>query len=287
MSVLSIQSSVSYGHVGNSAAAFALQRLGIETLPVSTVTLAHHPGHGAWRGRIAEPRELAALIDGLEAMGALAECDAVLSGYLGDVSLGAALLDAVWRVKAANPQALYCCDPVMGEHAKGFYVSAGIPEFFRDQAQPCADILLPNLFELGWLAKGEGARAEWNIETAHAAARLLIARGPRLVVVKGLRRVVRGRQRIGALAVTAKTAWHAEAPLVEAPAYGAGDLFAALFLAHTLRGRNPARALELAVSVVHGVMARTAALGAHELALIPAQSQLAQPKRLFKAARIG
>jgi pyridoxine kinase len=283
MNLLSIQSSVAYGHVGNSAAVPALQALGIEAWPVDTVTLAHHPGHGAWRGRVTEPAELSTLIEGLAAVGALDRCDGVLSGYLGDACQGPVLLDAVARVKAARPAALYCCDPVMGERDKGFYVRPGVPEFLRDRALPRADLLMPNLFELGWLV----GREIDDIEGAREAARSLLARGPRLVVVKGPTRTAHGRPRIGALAVTARSAWRVETPLVDAPASGAGDLFAALFLGRHLRSRDPARALEHAVAAVHGVLTRTAADGTDELALVATRGLLSRPKRLFKAVKMG
>jgi pyridoxine kinase len=283
MNVLSIQSSVSFGHVGNSAAVFVLERLGHEVMPLNTVTLAHHPGYGQWRGRVAEAQEMAALIAGLEEVGAIGRCDAVLSGYLGDAALGTPLLDAVARVKRANREALYLCDPVMGDSAKGFYVRAGIPDFFRDHAIAVADILMPNDFELAWLAK---CRVD-GVEAALTAARTLIPRGPRLVVVTGLDRRRGDDRKIANLAVTAETAWLAETPRVEAPANGAGDCFAALFLGQYLKRRDIATALSRASTAIHAVMAETTATGGSELALIPAQNVLARPKRLFKAERIG
>ncbi|MFI4988272.1 MAG: pyridoxal kinase PdxY, partial [Alphaproteobacteria bacterium] len=261
MNVLSIQSAVAFGHVGNSAARLALERLGHEVWQIDTVTLAHHPGYGSWRGRIATAAEFATLLDGLAECGAFQHCDAVLSGYLGDAALGAGLLDAVARAKAANPKALYLCDPVMGNSSKGLYVRPGIPEFFRGHALAHADILMPNLFELGRLAGREVA----DLEAAVASARSLIGRGPKLVVVKGLRRRRRGQAKIAALAVAADAVWLAESPLVTAPASGAGDCFAALFLGHLLKRRSVPAALTHAVSALHAVLRRTAALGLGEL----------------------
>ncbi|HUI18409.1 MAG TPA: pyridoxal kinase PdxY [Alphaproteobacteria bacterium] len=283
MNVLSIQSSVVFGHVGNSAARLALERLGHEVWPIDTVTLAHHPGYGGWHGRVMTPAELAALLEGLAECEAFKRCSAVLSGYLGEASLGAGLLDAVRRVKAANARALYACDPVMGDSVKGLYVRPGIPEFFRDHALALADILLPNAFELGRLA----GRDTDNVDTALAAARSLLERGPRLIVVKGLRRGSGKRIRIATLAVARKTAWTVECPAAPSLAHGAGDCFGALFLGHYLKQRSVRLALEHAVAAVHAVMVRTAALGGSELALVEAQDALLAPKRLFKAARIG
>src|SRR5439155_16717672 len=151
--ILSIQSAVSYGHVGNSAAVFPLQRLGFEVWPVNTVVFSNHPGYGAWRGRVCEPGLVADILEGVAERGVLASCAAVLSGYLGEIATGAAVLDTVARVKAANPDALYCCDPVIGDRDGGLYVRAGIPSFFRERALAHADLVTPNHFELEQLAE--------------------------------------------------------------------------------------------------------------------------------------
>ena len=148
MNVLSIQSSVVYGHVGNRAAVPALERLGHDVWPVDTVAFSNHPAHGSFRGRIVPAAEVRDLIEGLAARGVLGRCDAVLSGYLGDPATGAVVEDAVARVRAANPRTLYCCDPVIGEVGRGAYVRAGVPEAFRDRLVPLADIVTPNPFEL-------------------------------------------------------------------------------------------------------------------------------------------
>src|SRR5947209_11157152 len=112
MNILSIQSWVAYGHVGNAAAIFPLQRLGAEVWAINTVQFSNHPGYGSWTGQVATSAEISTLVDGVEARGALSACDAILSGYMGDPSIGEAILDAVRRVRRANPSALYCCDPV-------------------------------------------------------------------------------------------------------------------------------------------------------------------------------
>src|ERR1700742_4512801 len=121
MNLLSIQSHVAYGHVGNSAAVFALQRLGVEVWPIHTVELSNHPGYGDFRGRPADPVAIPDLVAGIAARGALAKCDGVASGYLGTAAIGAEILAAVARVKAANPTARYCCDPVIGDIDRGIY----------------------------------------------------------------------------------------------------------------------------------------------------------------------
>ena len=131
MNVLSIQSSVAYGHVGNNAAVFPLQRLGFSVWPVNTVHFSNHTGYGDWRGFVLPAEDVADVIQGIEDRGVLSECDAVLSGYVGDASVGQVVLDAVARVKAANPRAIYCCDPVMGDADRGFFVRPGIPGFMR------------------------------------------------------------------------------------------------------------------------------------------------------------
>src|SRR5271155_3794656 len=148
---LSVQSWVACGNVGNTAALFPLQRLGCETGSLNTVAFSNHTGYGKWQGDAVPASQIAALFDGIAELGVLPRCDAVLSGFLGDAEIGPVLLDIVARVKHANPQALFCCDPVMGDVGPGWYVRAGVPEFYRDRALAVADIATPNRFELEWL----------------------------------------------------------------------------------------------------------------------------------------
>src|SRR3984893_7061980 len=184
LTILSIQSSVAYGHVGNSAAVFPLQRIGVEVWPVNTVHFSNHTGYGSWRGMILPVDGVAEVILGIEERGVLHECDGVLSGYMGDASLGEVVLDAFQRVKRANPNAVYCCDPVMGDVGRGFFVRPGIPELMRDSAVPTATIITPNQFELEYLVN----RTVTNLESALAAVDLVMAMGPRVILVTRLRR---------------------------------------------------------------------------------------------------
>ena len=169
MNILSIQSHVAYGHVGNAAATFPLQRIGAEVWPIHTVQFSNHTGYGAWTGRVFEADLITELMEGIAQRGVLGQCDGVLSGYMGSAETGAAILDAVARVKAANPNARYCCDPVIGDVGRGVFVRPGIPEFMRECAVPAADIVTPNQFELdhltgrtsttrvGWLGRRSAA----------------------------------------------------------------------------------------------------------------------------------
>ena len=136
MNILSLQSHVAYGHVGNSAAVFALQRIGVEVWPIHTVQFSNHTGYGAWRGRAFDPGLIQELVEGIEDRGVLGRCDGVLSGYMGSAAIGTAILDAVARMKRANPRAQYCCDPVIGDVGRGVYVQPGIAEFMRAARSP-------------------------------------------------------------------------------------------------------------------------------------------------------
>ena len=148
VNVLSIQSHVAYGHAGNASAVFPLQRLGIEVWPVHTVQFSNHTGYGEWTGRVFDGQAVEEVVQGIADRGVLGRCDAVLSGYLGSADIGHAVTGAVARVRAANPDAVYCCDPVIGDVGRGVFVRPGIEEFLRDVAVPSADIITPNHFEL-------------------------------------------------------------------------------------------------------------------------------------------
>lgn len=274
MKILSLQSAVAFGHVGNSAAVFPLQRLGFEVWPVDTVQFSNHPGYGQWGGSVLDSPHVRAVVDGLSRVGALATCDAVLSGYLGDAAIGEALLEAVARVRQQTPKALFLCDPVMGDDG-GLYVRDGIPQFLAERALPVADIVTPNRFELEILS----GRKVTGLGDVAAAARDVLARGPRIVVATSL---IEGTS-IACAVVTADGAWAVRTPRLAftPPVSGAGDTLAALLLAHLLRGEAAPEALSLAVSSLYGVLDKTRSLGRRELALVQAQDEIALPSHLF------
>ncbi|HYN38271.1 MAG TPA: pyridoxal kinase PdxY [Rhodospirillales bacterium] len=270
MAILSFQSRVVWGHVGNSVAEFALRRTGVDVWPLDTVCLSHHPGHGRPRGRVRPADELADLVAGLDEAGALAGCHAVLSGYLGTRDNGRAVLATVARLKALRPDALYCCDPVMGDHDAGLYVDAGPVSFFRDEALPAADILTPNHFELETLV----ASPLPTVDSVLAAADRLRADGPSMLLISSLTESVANRQ-IGTMLVAADGAWLATTPRLALRARGAGDLLAAQFLAQRLRGEGSAGCLTAAVAATFAVLEATG--NAPELRLVAAQQAMACP----------
>jgi pyridoxine kinase len=282
MTILSIQSSVAYGHVGNSAAVFPLQRIGVEVWPVNTVHFSNHTGYGAWRGMVLPAETVADVIQGIEERGVLPECDGVLSGYMGDASLGEVILDAFARVKQANPEAVYCCDPVMGDVGRGFFVRPGIPEFMRDRAVPAATLITPNQFELEYLAN----RLVSTMESALGLVDQVMAGGPRVVLVTSLRRRDAGSDRIEMLAADANGAFVLETPLLPVSVNGAGDMTAALFFAHWRQSESIQIALELTTAAVFAVLEATADAEAREIQLISAQELIANPVRRFSAVQV-
>ena len=289
MRILSIQSHVAYGYVGNRAATFPLQRLGHDVWAVNTVEFSNHTGYGAWKGRIAAPGQVRDVIEGIAERGVLASCDAVLSGYLGDAALGEVVLDAVAAVRNANRGALWCCDPVIGDVDRGVFVRPGIPEFFRQRAVPLADLVTPNHFELEMLT----GRTVGTLDAARAAARTLLApnahaAGPKVVLVTSLRHAETAGDSIEMLAVTAAGAWRIVTPLLVFPIApnGTGDAVAALFLAQWLKTREVAASLSFAASAIFAVLEATSRAGERELQLIAAQDALAAPPRTFAAARL-
>jgi pyridoxine kinase len=277
--VLSLQSRVAYGHVGNAASVFALQRLGCEAWALDTVAFSNHTGHGRWRGSAVAAAEIAGLFDGIAALGVLPGIDAVLSGYLGDAATGPVLLDIVERVRAANKRALFCCDPVIGDVETGSYVTEGIAEFFRDRALALADIVTPNRFELEYLTGGTVA----TLAEAGAAAAALRTRGPGIVLVTSLEAAP---DRVTMLAAGPDGAWAVETPRLPIVLNGCGDVTAAVFLAHLLRGATLPDALSLAASAIYAVIETTLRLDRYELALVAAQDELAHPSRRFAPQRL-
>ena len=279
MNILSIQSHVAWGHVGNAAAVFPLQRLGAEVWPVPTVLFSNHPGHGGFRGQPVAPALIRDLVAGVAERGALAGCDGVLAGYLGSLETGAAVLEAMARVKAANPAALCCLDPVIGDAGR-VYVRPGIPEFLRDQALAAADIATPNQFELEWLT----GQAVTTLAEARTAVARLQALGPRCVLVTSLAVADTPADSLDLLAAEAGACWRLRTPRLAQHFSGAGDTMAALFLYHRLASGSARLALEAAAASVYGLLRRTAEAGAAELLTVAAQQEFVAPSWPFGAS---
>ena len=283
VNILSIQSWVAYGHVGNASAMFPLQRLGAEVWAVNTVQFSNHTGYGAWTGQVFTGDAVRELVDGIAARGVLPSCSAVLSGYMGDPGIGEAVLDAAARVRAANRLALYCCDPVMGDEGRGVFVRPGIPEFMRDRALPAADLLTPNHFELEWLSGRRCATLD-QVKAAVAALRgAMPPGGPRTVLVTSLRVEDTPADSVDLLAVDDVGAFRLRTPLLPISVNGAGDAIAALFLFHRLREGHARAAVEAAGSATYGLLRRTAEAGSREILLVAAQDEFVSPSRLFTA----
>lgn len=283
MNILSIQSWVSYGHVGNAAAVFPLQRLGCDVWSINTVQFSNHTGYGHWTGQVYSGDSVRALVDGIEARDVLKRCDAVLSGYMGDAAIGAAILHAVDRVREANPAALYCCDPVIGDTGTGVYVRPGIEEFLRERALPQADILTPNRFEVERLTGLDCSTLDAAKTAVAALAGRMRLDGPRCVLMTSLETETTPADRID-LMVAEGGAFHLlRTPRLPVSVNGAGDAIAALFLYHRLRTGNAVAAMEAAGSSIHGLLRHTAEAGSREIQMVAAQEEFVAPTRWFRA----
>ena len=282
MKILSIQSAVAYGHVGNSAAVFPLQRIGVEVIPVNTVNFSNHTGYGAWRGPLISPEQVGEVITGVEERGAFPQIDVVLSGYQGGVGIGDVIVDAVQRVKAANPSALYACDPVMGNAKSGCFVAPEIPDLLRDRVVPNADIITPNQFELGFLTGTEPG----SLESTLASVELARAMGPSVVLVTSVERPDRDPETIEMLVVDDAGRWIVQTPLLPFKANGSGDVTAALFAAHYGETRDAKLALERTASSVFDLVELTYRSGQRELQLVEAQECYANPRMQFTATAV-
>jgi pyridoxine kinase len=280
--VLSIQSAVAYGHVGNSAAVFPLQRIGVEVLPVYTVNFSNHTGYGAWRGPLLSPDDVAAVITGIEERGVFGQIDVVLSGYQGGEGIGDVIVDAVARVKAANPAAVYACDPVMGNAKSGCFVAPAIPVLLRERVVPVADIITPNQFELGFLTGTEPTDIASTLASVDAAR----AMGPATVLVTSVERPDREPDTIEMLAADDRGAWIVQTPLIPMKANGSGDVTAALFTAHYRRTGDAADALARTVSSVFDLLQNTYESGERELRLVESQEAYAHPRMQFEVRQV-
>lgn len=283
MNILSIQSHVSYGHVGNSAAVFPLQRIGHEVWPVHTVNFSNHTGYGQWGGELIPAAQVRNVIDGMEQRGAFGRIDAILSGYQGGSDIADVIVDAVARIKEANPQAVYACDPVMGNAKSGCFVSDLIPPLLRDKVVPVADIITPNQFELEYLTGVPAHDTASTLEAIAAAQEM----GPNTVLVTSVRRPETPADAIEMIAANEQGAWLVRTPFIDFKRNGSGDVTAALFTGHYIREHNAADALARTTSSVFDLIETTFKADSRELLIIESQEAIAHPRLQFEVEQIA
>jgi pyridoxine kinase len=282
MTVISIQSQVAFGHVGNSAAVFPMQMHGIDVIAVPTTLLSNRPGYPTIRGRVLDAPLVADLLLGVEERGALDTCKMILSGYLGSPGIAAVVADFVARARVRHPHLTYCCDPVLGDRDRGLFVHADIPRLVRDLLCPLADIITPNHFEFEFLCGAKATTSDQMIEAAQA----LLARGPSTVVVTSAELTDTPAGEIETLAIERSKAWRMRTPKLPISPNGTGDLFAALFASARVLGSDTPDALAHAASAIFAVLERTAMRGTKEMRIVESAGLLVHPKRRFDAVAV-
>ena len=282
MTILSIQSHVTYGHVGNSAAVFPLQRAGHEVWPVHTVNFSNHTGYGDWGGPMIPADDVTAIVDGMEKRGAFPQIDAILSGYQGGPDIAGAIVDAVTRIKTVNPKALYACDPVMGNAKSGCFVSDEIPPLLRDRVVPVADIITPNQFELGYLTDSEVGTLDQTLAAVKKAQEI----GPKTVLVTSVKRPETPEDQVEMLAVAGDRAFLVSTPLLPFKRNGSGDVTAALFTGHYTETSDVKESLRRTASSVYDLLENTYEAETAELQLIQSQDVFAHPRMQFSAEEL-
>ncbi|MFQ1048729.1 pyridoxal kinase PdxY [Avibacterium paragallinarum] len=283
--LLSIQSHVVYGYAGNKSATFPMQLLGIDVWALNTVQFSNHTQYGQWTGMVMPPEQIGEIVQGIDNIGQLHKCDAVISGYIGSAEQVEEIIHAVQKVKSRNPNAVYLCDPVMGHPDKGCIVADGVKENLINLAMAKADIITPNLVELRELS---GLPVE-NFAQAIEAVKVILAKGPKKVLVKHLSKVGQDPSQFEMLLANEQGIWHISRPLHQfaKEPVGVGDLTAGLFMANLLNGKSDLDAFEHTANAVNDVMSVTQQQQAYELQIVAARDQILHPNSQYKAVKIA
>ena len=264
MRVISIQSQVVYGHVGNSAAVLPMQVKGIEVAAVPTALLSNHPHYPTMYGQVLAAEFVDGLLRGVEERGLVEQAAAIVTGYLGSVENGEVVAEFVSRARGKNPDLIYVCDPVMGDDDLGLFVDEDLVGLFRARLVSIASVITPNQYELELLARTKARSAEAIAQAMHALSRC----GTDAAVVTGC---VLDDTPIGSVETVA---WTPEkltrtvTPRLPIRPCGTGDLFTALLLSRLCHGETLSRASELATSEILAVLERTQAAGSAEMSLV-------------------
>ena len=267
MAVLSIQSSVIFGYVGNNIARPVLQSLGHDVWCVDTVNFSNHPGYGSFTGSINEADKIEDEISGLVNLKVLSDCDAILSGYLGKAETAKVVSRTVELIKQQNKKAVYLLDPVIGDDGQ-VYVEKGLIEAFKNILLPQADIIFPNQSELGWLS---GFEID-DVSSLKTAANHLMQGGPEAVVVTGIAQSATLTNYV----VSRTHFWEISTPKLNRKFNGTGDLFSSLFTNAFLQTKDVHNALEFATEGCSLVVRETQKRNSNELCILPVMSQFSK-----------
>lgn len=270
MTVLSIQSSVIFGYVGNNIARPVLQTLGYDVWCVDTVNFSNHPGYGSFTGSVKEAHKIQDEINGLANLDILGECDAILSGYLGEVETAKTVSRTIELIKEQNETAIYLLDPVIGDDGQ-IYVKNGLIEAFKNELLPKADVILPNQSELGWLS---GLKIN-DVSSLKTASKYLIKCGAKTVVVTGIPEI----ETLTNYVVTSDAFWAISTPKLNRKFSGTGDLFSSLFTGAFLQTKDLYNALNFATEGCSIVVRETQKKDSKELSVLPVLNQFSRIKK--------
>ena len=270
MTVLSIQSSVIFGYVGNNIARPVLQTLGYDVWCVDTVNFSNHPGYGSFTGSVKEAHKIQEEINGLANLDILGECDAILSGYLGEVETAKTVSRTIELIKEQNETAIYLLDPVIGDDGQ-IYVKNGLIEAFKNELLPKADVILPNQSELGWLS---GLKIN-DVSSLKTASKYLIKCGAKTVVVTGIPEI----ETLTNYVITSDAFWAISTPKLNRKFSGTGDLFSSLFTGAFLQTKDLYNALNFATEGCSIVVRETQKKDSKELSVLPVLNQFSRIKK--------
>ncbi|WMN80214.1 pyridoxal kinase PdxY [Vibrio parahaemolyticus] len=283
-SILSIQSHVVYGHAGNSSAVFPIQRMGIDAWPIHTVQYSNHTQYEqGWKGQKFCSDDVRTLLDGLDNINKLGECGAVLSGYQGSPDQCKAVADVVRSVKESNHNAIYVCDPVMGDPDKGCIVADGVREEITQSLLPISDVIVPNQYELTAMT-GVEIHSVYDAVTACKEALKL---GPKIVLVKHLHSI--DSDMFSMILATPKACYLTQRPNIEfkQQPVGVGDLISAVFTACLMKNMSPTVAFRHTNNAIYGVLDITKGYGTWELQIVNAQYEFVEPSHDFNIVKIA
>jgi pyridoxine kinase len=264
MLIISIQSQVVHGHVGNSAAAYPMQAEGVIVAAVPTTLLSNHPRYPTVRGRVLESALVADLLLGIEERGLVEEAAVLVIGYLGSKANADVVADFVVRARARNSKLLFLCDPVIGDDGK-VYVADGILHVVRERLVPSASFITPNQFELEQLTGVEVKDAASLL----AACAAITAQGPRGVIVTGCTLADTRPGEVETIVCAEGALSRLATPRLPIRPCGTGDLLCGLIAAHLAKGETIEASVRSAVDAVFAVLARTQAQEAEEMSLVP------------------
>lgn len=248
--IISIQSTVSTGYVGNNSASLAIQLHGINCVAIPTILLSSHTDKSVYYGETISKELFNKLAKGVLEIDIAKQTQYVISGYLKSQDIIDATAQLIQELKKQN-SITYIYDPVFGDtRTDGLYIPKEQADYSMEKLLPLSDILTPNHFELEYLSGRNIANEKELVEAVKSHP--LLSQKQIILTTAELSKNVNHQLEVILIERGVLTHFYSENIPVEV--VGTGDLFTGVLSAQLTLGHSLPTAIQTSMNFLSKVL---------------------------------